>query len=155
MNWSHGGDFTKSLLGLQLQLQTLLEGVGGEGTATLLDALAKLSEAERAAIIPLFTKLVHRVADGSQRLFSDEENALKEFEDSLFESVLSAIGGQSNHGNPADEREGSKRLAVVSGGKPTSERSIFRKPVRISSTIDLAKARESRRQRRHSGQELP
>ena len=43
MNLSHGGDFTKSLLSLQLQLKTLLEGVGGEETATLLDALAQLS----------------------------------------------------------------------------------------------------------------
>ena len=43
MNWSNGGDFTKSLLSLQMQLQTLLEGEGGEETAGLLDGLSQLS----------------------------------------------------------------------------------------------------------------
>ena len=36
MSWSQGGNFTRNLLSLQLQLQTLLEGVGGEGTASKL-----------------------------------------------------------------------------------------------------------------------
>lgn len=155
MNWSAGGEFSKSLLGLQLQIQTLLEGVGGDATSGLLDSLAQLSETERRLLIPILTSVVKRVASETPRTLSDEERSLKDFENSLYESVLGAIGGQ---GRPAtaQDLESRKRLAVVDGGKPVDGRSAaarspFKKPVRIPSTIDLAKARESRRSRGHAG----
>lgn len=156
MNWSQGGEFTKSLLSLQLQLQTLLEGVGGEGTASLLDGLAKLSETERALVIPVISQVIGRIVNGEQRLASEEDKRLKEFEDSLFESVLAAMGSTQKE-NPANSDEGKlencKKLAVVPGGKSPSERVTFKKPVRIPTLIDLAKARESRRQRTTSPHE--
>ena len=71
MNWSNGGDFTKSLLSLQLQLQTLLEGVGGEETAGLLDGLAQLSEAERSLVIPRLTRTIQEIAKSDKRLISE------------------------------------------------------------------------------------
>ncbi len=151
MNWSQGGEFTKSLLSLQLQLQTLLEGVGGEGTASLLDGLAKLSETERAVVIPVISQVIGRIVNGEQRLASEEDKRLKDFEDSLFESVLAAMGSAQHKDTPAnvdEERtENAKKLAVVSGGKAPAERVTFKKPVRIPTLIDLAKVRESRRQR--------
>jgi hypothetical protein len=150
MNWSQGGEFTKSLLSLQLQLQTLLEGVGGEGTATLLDGLAKLSETERAVIIPVISQVIGRIANGEQRLSSDEDQRMKEFEDSLFESVLAAMGNvnkESSANSDDTKAVGSKKLAVVPGGKSPSDRVAFKRPVRIPTLIDLAKARESRKQR--------
>jgi hypothetical protein len=156
MNWSQGGEFTKSLLSLQLQLQTLLEGVGGEGTASLLDGLAKLSETERALVIPVISQVIGRIVNGEQRLASEEDKHLKEFEDSLFESVLSAMGGAQKE-IPANSDEGkpesTKKLAVVPGGKSPAERVTFKRPVRIPTLIDLAKARESRRQRTPSPHE--
>jgi hypothetical protein len=145
MNWSQGGDFTKSLLSLQLQLQTLLEGVGGEETAGLLDALAKLSETERSIVIPVLSKVISRIASGEQRLQTQDDIQLQEFENSLFESVLSAMGEAV--GEPQSSRENARKLAVVPGGKTSSDNLTFRKPVRISSLIDLSKARESRKQR--------
>jgi hypothetical protein len=143
MNWSQGGDFTKSLMSLQLQLQTLMEGVGGDHTASLLDNLARLSDSERAAIIPLISKVIAQVANGDKRLLSAKDEELKDFEDSLYESVLAALGNGSNTVEPA--RELNPKLAVVSGGKSDKERFAFRKPIRIPHLIDLSKERESRR----------
>ncbi|MEY4667492.1 MAG: hypothetical protein RL518_191 [Pseudomonadota bacterium] len=149
MNWSNGGDFTKSLLSLQLQLQTLLEGVGGEETAGLLDGLAQLSEAERSLVIPRLTRTIHQIAKSDKRLLSDKDREMKQFEDSLFEGVMEALKHE-----PSAQRESSEpgpKLAVLSGGKHKSDRaSQFKKPVRIPTLIDLAKARESRRNRTDS-----
>jgi hypothetical protein len=143
MNWSQGGDFTKSLLSLQLQLQTLLEGVGGDSTASLLDHLARLSDTERAAVIPLITKVIAKVVAGDKRLVSAEDKELKDFEDSLFESVLAALGNSTASAEPL--REAGPKLAVVSGGRLSGERLAFKKPIRIPALIDLSKERESRR----------
>lgn len=146
MNWSQGGDFTKSLMSLQLQLQTLLEGVGGDETAGLLDALAKMSDTERSLVIPELTKVINRVVDGSNRVQSQEDIQMQDFENSLFESVLSAMGDASAEPNSITVEKPAKKLAVFSGGK-SSEALAFRKPVRIPALIDLSKARETRKSR--------
>ena len=141
MNWSQGGDFTKSLLSLQLQLQTLLEGVGGDETAGLLDVLAKLNDSERAVIIPILTRVINRLMESGSRIQSQEDLQMQDFENSLYESVLSAMGDSSPEG-AADS--GQKKLAVVKGGKNQDPLS-FKKPVRIPSLIDLNKVREDRK----------
>ena len=146
MNWSNGGDFTKSLLSLQMQLQTLLEGVGGEETAGLLDGLAQLSEAERSLVIPRLTRTIKEIAKQDKRLMSDRDRELKDFEDSLFDGVMEAL--KHEPGVKTLQSETGPKLAVVPGGKSKSDHSVqFKKPVRIPTLIDLAKARESRRNR--------
>lgn len=146
MNWSNGGDFTKSLLSLQMQLQTLLEGVGGEETAGLLDGLAQLSEAERALVIPRLTRTIKEIVKSDKRLMSDRDREMKDFEDSLFDGVMEAL--KHEPGVKPLHAETGPKLAVVPGGKSKSDRSVqFKKPVRIPTLIDLAKARESRRNR--------
>jgi hypothetical protein len=145
MSWLRGGEFTRNLLSLQLQLQTLLEGVGGEGTASLLDGLAQLSESERKRIIPLLSRVVGEIVKGDKRLISAEDKEIKEFEDSLFQSIMCSLGTSAN-----DDRldtEAAKKLEVVSGGKPTRGATVTKKPLEKRSIIDLAKARENRRQR--------
>jgi len=146
MNWSNGGDFTKSLLSLQMQLQTLLEGVGGEETAGLLDGLAQLSEAERSVVIPRITRTIKEITKSERRLMSDKDREMKEFEDSLFDGVMESLKHE-----PTDKTatpESGPKHAVLSGGKSTSEKTNhFKKPVRIPTLIDLAKARESRKSR--------
>jgi hypothetical protein len=71
---------------------------------------------------------------------------VKEFEDSLFEGVMEALKHE-----PAEKvatPEAGPKLAVLSGGKGSRDRtSQFKKPVRIPTLIDLAKARESRKNR--------
>ena len=146
MNWSNGGDFTKSLLSLQMQLQTLLEGVGGAETAGLLDGLAQLSEAERSVVIPRLTRTIQEITKSDKRLMSEKDKEMKEFEDSLFEGVMEALNHEPTE--KAATPDVSPKLAVLSGGKSTSDRTNqFKKPVRIPTLIDLAKARESRRNR--------
>jgi hypothetical protein len=145
MSWSRGGNFTRNLLSLQLQLQTLLEGVGGEGTSSLLDNIAQLSEAERKRIIPLLSRVISRVVQGEKRLISAEDRELKEFEDSLFDSIMTSIGQSAN--DDRLEPSSDRKLEVLSGGRPQNESVVTRKPVKVPSLIDLAKARESRRHR--------
>lgn len=140
MNWSQGGDFTKSLMSLQLQLQTLLEGVGGDETAGLLDVLAKLNDSERTVIIPILTRVINRLIESGSRIQSQEDLQMQDFENSLFESVLSAMGDGSTEGN---NDKSQKKLAVVKGGK-NQDALTFKKPVRIPALIDLNKVREDR-----------
>ncbi|MFN4896492.1 MAG: hypothetical protein ACK5GN_02355 [Pseudomonadota bacterium] len=145
MSWSRGGNFTRNLLSLQLQLQTLLEGVGGEGTASLLDGLAQLSESERKRIIPLLSRVVGKVLKGEKRLSSAEDQELQNFEDSLFDSIMAALGQSANDDRVTPESE--RKLEIVPGGRKELGASLRGKPVKVPSLIDLAKARESRRQR--------
>jgi hypothetical protein len=140
MNWSQGGDFTKSLMSLQLQLQTLLEGVGGDETAGLLDVLAKLNDSERTVIIPILTRVINRLIESGSRIQSQEDLQMQDFENSLFESVLSAMGDGSAEGS---NEKSQKKLAVVKGGK-NQDALTFKKPVRIPALIDLNKVREDR-----------
>ena len=146
MNWSQGGDFTKSLMSLQLQLQTLLEGVGGDETAGLLDVLAKLNDSERTVIIPILTRVINRLIESGSRIQSQEDLQMQDFENSLFESVLSAMGDGSTEGN---NDKSQKKLAVVKGGK-NQDALTFKKPVRIPALIDLNKVREDRNKGKNS-----
>jgi hypothetical protein len=145
MSWSQGGNFTRNLLSLQLQLQTLLEGVGGEGTASLLDRLAQLNDSERKRIIPLLSRVVGRILQGDKRMVSAEDKELQEFEDSLFDSIMSALGQSAN--DDRVEANPERKLEIVPGGKGEQATKVRRKPVKVPSLIDLAKAREHRRQR--------
>lgn len=147
MNWSNGGDFTKSLLSLQIQLQTLLEGVGGNETAGLLDGLAQLSESERAVVIPRLTRTIQEIVKSDKRLLTERDHELKNFEDSLFEGVMDALKGESDQ--LSSGATGSPKLEVVPGGRIEARRRVvsMKKPVRIPTPIDLGKARETRRNR--------
>lgn len=145
MSRSKGGEFTRNFLSLQLQLQTLMEGVGGEGTATLLDSLAQLSESERRKIIPLLSRVVSKIAQGEKRMFSEEDRSLQDFEDALYDSIVSSLGHVSNDDELPPTRE--RRLEVVPGGKSATATIAVKRGGKSPSLIDLAKARESRRAR--------
>jgi len=143
MGRSKGGDFTRNFLSLQLQLQTLMEGVGGEGTASLLDSLAQLGDLERRRVVPLLSRVVARIAQSDKRIFSDDDRSMQEFEEALYDSLVSSLGFSANNDSiaPASAR----KLEVVPGGKLNSSATTVRKAVKAPSLIDLAKARESRR----------
>lgn len=139
MDWSQGGDFTKSLLSVQLQLNTILEGVGGEGAAALMDTMAKLTNKEREIILPLINRVIQRLTEENERLSSMEDAELKDFENALYESVLAAMN--ETHEPKKNVTDAKHKFAIVNGGKPAG------KPVRLSTLIDLAKAREARKLR--------
>lgn len=128
---SEKGNFSKNLMSLQLQIQTLFEDAGGEGAVEFLDSLSKLSATEQKVALQFFGRIVERIAKGDMRYFTDSELALKELEDSLFLDILGAM-------QEASKPSKSRKLAVVDGGKTA----------RVSApkaTLDLAKAREAKR----------
>lgn len=127
------GSFSSSLLSIQLQLRTLLEDVGGEEAAALLDGLTKLSLGERKIAVSLFTSVVQRLsATEAPRLSAVAEQALKEFEENLYRDLLEALAN-----NPQAPVNQESRLAVLNGGRGVSK----------SPVIDLAHARKLRRER--------
>lgn len=144
MNNSRGGDFTRNLLSLQLQFQTLLEGVGGESTASLLDGLAQLSESEREKIIPLLSHVILRITSGEKRLVSATDRELQAFEDSLFESIMKALGHSAND-DKLGEESSTRNLHVVPGGKHSKKPILAHRKAQSPSLIDLAKARAQRK----------
>lgn len=144
MNNSRGGDFTRNLLSLQLQFQTLLEGVGGESTASLLDGLAQLSESERETIIPLLSHVILRITRGDKRLVSANDQELRAFEDSLFESIMKALGHSANDDQLNTETT-TNSLHVVPGGKRSQKPILAHRRTDSPSLIDLAKARAQRK----------
>lgn len=127
------GTFSRSLLSLRLQFETLFEEVGGDRMLKFLDVLSTLSGSEQALILDSFTRVVERVADGETRLSSDKDNALKDFEDNLYKDILNSM--KEAVGAPPIN----KRLEVVDGGK--NRTATKKRP------IDLAKVREDRKLR--------
>ncbi len=145
MNNSRGGDFTRNLLSLQLQFQTLLEGVGGETTASLLDGLAQLSESERQKVVPSLSHVILRIAKGDKRLISASDQELQEFEDSLFDSIMSALGHSANDDAVDKGQTNTAPLQVLPGGKRKRKPVLANRRAQSPSLIDLAKARAQRR----------
>lgn len=146
MDWSQGGDFSKSLLSLQLQLNTILEGVGGEEAATLMDTMGKLTNKEREIILPLVNRVIQRLLQENERLSSLEDAELKDFENALYESVLAAMNDSQDPKKKVTDAK--HKFAIVNGGKPSG------KPVRLSTLIDLAKAREARKLRQAAEKDI-
>lgn len=142
-NWSKGGIFTKSLLSLQVQVEGLLEGVGGSSTASLLDGLAELTEKERELVLPVLIKAVQVIAQRPNRLRGERDESLRDFEEGLFGSLAAALNGDPAPALRNDEQKQPNPLALLDGGKD-SRHNVFRKPVRVSNLVNLRKARENR-----------
>ena len=123
------GEFSKNLFALELQVKTLLEGVGGDRLIHLLDLLCTITRSEQEVVLDAFAKVVEKVATGDTRLVRTSDEELKAFEDGLYEEILTAIQERSRFA------EG-KKLRVVSGGK---------KEDTANSPINLEKERRARR----------
>jgi hypothetical protein len=130
MSEKKDGIFSSSLLSLQLQLKTLLEGAGGDAALTFLDTLSTLNPSEQKLILGLFTTVVERVKSGEDRLETEEDQHLKEFEETLYRDILDSMREAAND-TP------NRKIEVLEGGK--SRNRIDKTP------IDLAEARKSRR----------
>ena len=85
------GNFTASLMSLELQMNTLLEEVGGDEAKALLDSVSNLSRCEQKQILGLFRRVVNQVVAGEKRVYSDEDKRLAEFEEQLFQDVLRSL----------------------------------------------------------------
>ncbi|MCI5064798.1 hypothetical protein MRY87_03630 [bacterium] len=126
------GEFTQNLFALQLQLDTLLEGVGGADMGQLLDTLAECSPSERRISLRLFQRALERFQHSGVRLETMEDNQQKDFEDALYEELLDGITALQT-----TKRRG--LLAVVDGGKLPTRKG------ECSKTVSLKEARERKK----------
>lgn len=133
MGSKSSGSFSKNFLSLQLQLETLLEDVGGERTVEMLDALSQVSGSEQKVLLGVFERVIKRVAAGTERLISNDDKRLKEFEDSLYSDIVSAIQAASG------EAPRGKLIEVLDGGK--SPKQVDRTPINLDEARKARKAR--------------
>lgn len=135
--WSSGmsnlpkGEFSANFFTLQLQLKHMLEGVGGDATVELLDALAKLTGSEQKVVLKVFSNVIERITKGDQRLVSEVDKALNDFEETLYRDVVAGMSEAA-----ASPSDGAPKLEVLPGGKH---------PVVAKAPLDLEKARKSRK----------
>lgn len=90
MNKRDGG-FTANLFSLQLQLKALLEDAGGDQVGELLDSLCKLTRSEQSIVLKVFSRVVGDILGSDNRLVTDGDVALKRFEDSLYEELVTEM----------------------------------------------------------------
>ena len=111
------GDFSKNLFSLQMQLKTLLDGVGSENACSFLDQLSELNETERGIILKVFQRALNRLKESGISVKSLRDEQLEQFEETLYENLVDGMnafkGGRS-----------SGSFSVVDGGKlPTRKKS--------------------------------
>ena len=135
MSDSQEGNFSANLLSLQLQLKTLLDGAGGDSTIKFLDLLSTLNPSEQKLALAAFSAVLDKIRSGQERLFTEEDRNLKEFEDSLYREILGSMRDVANNSEP-------KRIEVLDGGK---SRSPFAKAAVSKTPIDFSAARRNRR----------
>ena len=135
MSEKSGGNFSSSLLSLQLQLKTLLEGAGGDAALKFLDTLSALNQSEQKLALSIFTKVIEQIKNGEQRLCTKEDKVLHDFEENLYKDILSSMREAANEG----ERH---TIEVIDGGR---SRACNGKNSGTKTPIDLAEARRLRR----------
>lgn len=135
MSDTSGKHFSNSLVSLQLQLKTLLEGVGGEHAVEFLDKLSELNPSEQKLALNKFIDVLDRIKNGTERLCTPEDQALRDFEDGLYRDILGSMREAANGGSVTR-----RRIEVIDGGK-NRDRSVRKGP------INLAEARKNRKLR--------
>jgi len=129
------GNFSLGLKSLELQVGALLEGCGGERARALLDALAELSAPEQERTIGLFLKLIARLKASNVRLPEEKDENLKEFEESLYNELLSSMNEAAN-GESVSPVSRRRKFAVLEGGKEVEPKT------QSKGTIDFNEARK-------------
>lgn len=123
--------FTNNLVSLQLQLKSLFDDAGGEGSVHFLDALSQLSPTEQSLALQMFRKVIDRIKNGELRVSSRQEDFMKELEDTLYSDIVHSMKEASG------DAPSTRRLEVLDGGR--KRRLPSKEP------IDLKKARETRK----------
>lgn len=80
-----------SLASLQVQIQNLLNGVGGAQSMVFLDLLAELGEVERARALEIFTAVLRNIINGDKRALSDRDKEQRAFVESLTNEIVRAL----------------------------------------------------------------
>lgn len=108
MGEKYKGSFSANILSLELQIKTLLEESGGDHAISLLDALSNLNKSEQDMAIKMFTRVINQVLAGDERLLTEDDKAAKDFEEKLYEELLSSMREAANS---------NRKLRVLSGGR--------------------------------------
>jgi len=129
MDIQNSGRFTKNFFSLQLQLKTLLEESGGENLISFLDDLSDLEKAEQKIVLKIFSRAVQKLKKEDRKvILSNNEKALKEFEEVLYHELLGSIEKAADN-TPM-------KLSVLNGGHSRQSKE--------DNVIDFSKAREVR-----------
>jgi hypothetical protein len=139
------GIVSDSLLSLQLQLQSVLEEAGGDEALTLLDRLAELSTSEQKSALALFQKVVEKMLSSEKRYLPAEEAELKNFEDGLYNDIVTAMEAAERHQvKKALSADSEPKLEVLDGGKSAP---LFEPKPAKPTPIDFNSARKGRKLR--------
>ena len=104
------GSFSLSILSLQAHLNTLLDGFGGDEATAVLDTLGTLSSNQQKAVLPILKRVLEKIASYDEDVLSLREQELQEFEESLYQDLLTSI-------NKEMKEEAKPSLEVIEGGK--------------------------------------
>lgn len=85
------GDFTRSFMSLQLQLEHLLEEAGGDEVVELLDLLACFRKSERSRLLPVLREALANVLAAGVSVANSEDRELESFEEGLYENLVTAL----------------------------------------------------------------
>ena len=99
----------------------------------MLDSLAQLSGSEQKVVLAAFDRVIKRIAAGSDRLISNDDKRMKEFEEGLYSDIVAAI--QSATG----EAPRGKLIEVLDGGKTPKQ--ADRTPINLEEARKARKAR--------------
>lgn len=118
------GRFSKNLLSLKVQLQSLLDEAGGEHVIALLDSLCSLNGTEQKVALKVLKRVVDRLSLREGRLFTRNEKQMKELEDFLFNDIVREI--EDNNEDSKNQKTG--KLSLVPGGKDL----LKKQPLKLS-----------------------
>ncbi len=124
------GQFRSALMSLQLQVNTLLEGAGGDHALTFLDALSQLTKTEQAEALKLFTDILEKHATGDERFSSPRDQDDQQFVDGLYRDLLGSLRQTTN----SEQSMQNRHLRVVRD-KTESDRVVVFDPSRRKSYL--------------------
>lgn len=123
-NLKYDGEFSKDLLCIKLQLETLFENVGGENCINLLNLLSNLTSQERDVVIEKFCNIIQKLLSTTQRKKSLKDVSDEEFENDLYGNLEEAFNNMTSH--PVMFSQAPSRFKVVNGGKNKFKRKILK-----------------------------
>ncbi len=104
------GVFSRNLFSLQLQLKTMLDGIGGEDATELLDLLGQLNGSERKLALKVLNRTLRKIVDGKERLETENDIQEKAFEEALYKDIMNSFF-------TAQPMEKGSGFSVLDGGK--------------------------------------
>ena len=117
-------NFSKELLCLRLQFETLFENVGGEDCIDLLNKISKLSIKEKEILLKQFNNIVQKLLSNTKRKKSFEDVANEQFENELYNSIEEEFN--NIRVNSFDAPRTQSRFKVVNGGKSKIRRKVLK-----------------------------